>query len=257
MMTAAGDRKWVKNLPLVVRNLNSNKSFTTGFSPDTLLKADDTTMAQAVSNIKKKISNRYSTTRISTPLHIGQQVRLKRIISGSVAKPGLLGFWSTPIYSVVQRFESTYPNQLPSYKVEDAKGRSVSGRYAKTQLLPIPPILSADEGQSVPKRPSAGVVGNPNPQPPSAPSNDLVPGSNTQQRWERAEGTQSETRRSLRLEGNDEYEADFISAKRIYRRQTQYLTHWVGYPREDATWEPVRNLANAKDLIREFEDSQA
>ena len=32
----------------------------------------------------------------------------------------------------------------------------------------------------------------------------------------------------------------------------EYLVKWTGYPREEATWEPEGNLANAEELIQEF-----
>jgi hypothetical protein len=32
----------------------------------------------------------------------------------------------------------------------------------------------------------------------------------------------------------------------------QYLVHWKGYPREEETWEPVSNITNAKDAVRDF-----
>ena len=33
----------------------------------------------------------------------------------------------------------------------------------------------------------------------------------------------------------------------------QYLVKWVRYPLHDATWEPVQNLSNAPERIKEFE----
>jgi len=54
-------------------------------------------------------------------------------------------------------------------------------------------------------------------------------------------------------EDHEEYEVEAILDKRIFRRKTQYLVKWVGYPLHDATWEPIQNLSNASELIREFE----
>jgi len=53
--------------------------------------------------------------------------------------------------------------------------------------------------------------------------------------------------------GQEEYEVEAILDKRIIRKKTQYLVKWVGYPLHDATWEPVRNLSNAPEIIKEFE----
>ena len=56
--------------------------------------------------------------------------------------------------------------------------------------------------------------------------------------------------------GLEEYEVDMILDKRIIHRKTQYLIKWTGYPLHDATWEPVENLANALEKLKEFESSQ-
>ncbi|CAG8638636.1 1222_t:CDS:1, partial [Paraglomus occultum] len=53
--------------------------------------------------------------------------------------------------------------------------------------------------------------------------------------------------------GQEEYEVEAILDKRVIRKKTQYLVKWVGYPLHDATWEPVRNLSNAPEIIKEFE----
>lgn len=39
---------------------------------------------------------------------------------------------------------------------------------------------------------------------------------------------------------------------RVNRGRLQYLVHWKGYPKEERTWEPVRNLSNAQDAINKF-----
>ena len=56
--------------------------------------------------------------------------------------------------------------------------------------------------------------------------------------------------------GNDkEYEVEMILNKRIIRNKPQYLIKWTGYPLYDATWEPLGNLNNAKELVKEFEEN--
>jgi hypothetical protein len=32
----------------------------------------------------------------------------------------------------------------------------------------------------------------------------------------------------------------------------EYLVHWKGYPSHDDTWEPLANMANAMDLVHEY-----
>ena len=35
----------------------------------------------------------------------------------------------------------------------------------------------------------------------------------------------------------------------------QYLVKWKGYPNYENTWEPLSNLSNASDIIREYDMS--
>lgn len=52
--------------------------------------------------------------------------------------------------------------------------------------------------------------------------------------------------------GELEYEVDWIELTRYTGRRRQYFVHWLGYSREHSTWEPMRNLANCPDKVREF-----
>ena len=52
-----------------------------------------------------------------------------------------------------------------------------------------------------------------------------------------------------------EYEVERILDKRTRRRRIEYLVKWAGYELHDATWEPIDNLENAQDAVRDFEDS--
>ena len=38
-----------------------------------------------------------------------------------------------------------------------------------------------------------------------------------------------------------------------YLDQTFYKIKWKGYPENQATWEPVRNVRGVQDMIEEFE----
>ena len=53
----------------------------------------------------------------------------------------------------------------------------------------------------------------------------------------------------------DEYEVEKIIDKRYINGKLEYKIKWVGYPMSECTWEPVRNLANVKPMIKEFENS--
>ena len=46
-----------------------------------------------------------------------------------------------------------------------------------------------------------------------------------------------------------------IIDKRYINGKLEYKIKWVGYPMSECTWEPVRNLANVKPMIKEFENS--
>ena len=56
----------------------------------------------------------------------------------------------------------------------------------------------------------------------------------------------------IQIQGDLHYEVDFIRDSRLRRGKVQYLVHWKGYPREEETWEPVSNITNAKDAVKDF-----
>jgi hypothetical protein len=49
-----------------------------------------------------------------------------------------------------------------------------------------------------------------------------------------------------------EYEVEEVIDSRKRRGKLEYLVHWKGYPREERTWEPAANLANAEAARKEF-----
>ena len=59
------------------------------------------------------------------------------------------------------------------------------------------------------------------------------------------------------IDTHEEYEVEFIAAKRIRYRKTYYLVKWQGYPDHDMSWEPLSNLAHAVDAIADFERSSS
>ena len=54
----------------------------------------------------------------------------------------------------------------------------------------------------------------------------------------------------------EEYEVEKIIDKRIINGKLEYKIKWVGYPMSQCTWEPIRNLANIKPMIKEFENNE-
>jgi len=57
------------------------------------------------------------------------------------------------------------------------------------------------------------------------------------------------------IDGSEEFEVEEILDSRFYRNQLQYLVKWKGYPSEDNTWEPERNLKRAKEEIAAFHNA--
>ena len=56
----------------------------------------------------------------------------------------------------------------------------------------------------------------------------------------------------LEVEGEDraeEFEVERILDKRVARNRVEYLVHWRGYGPESNTWEPLKDLGNARDLV--------
>jgi hypothetical protein len=56
----------------------------------------------------------------------------------------------------------------------------------------------------------------------------------------------------IEAEGHDIYEVESVLDSRVHRKKVQYLIHWKGYDTSYDTWEPVHNVRNAWDLIKEF-----
>ena len=54
----------------------------------------------------------------------------------------------------------------------------------------------------------------------------------------------------------EEYEVEAILDKKIVRRRPQYLIKWLGYSLYDATWEPLENLSNAQEKLKDFESTR-
>jgi hypothetical protein len=57
----------------------------------------------------------------------------------------------------------------------------------------------------------------------------------------------------IEVDGEPEFEVETILDKRIRRKKVQYLVKWAGYPVHDATWEPLDNLQNAMDMVKQYE----
>lgn len=49
-----------------------------------------------------------------------------------------------------------------------------------------------------------------------------------------------------------EFEVEAINKVRKYRNRWQYFVKWKGYPDSENTWEPMTNLKNSQDLIKQW-----
>ena len=54
------------------------------------------------------------------------------------------------------------------------------------------------------------------------------------------------------VDGEEEWEVESILDSRFSRRQLQYLVRWKGFDSSEDTWEPVANVTNAPDHVKEF-----
>ncbi|TKX19704.1 hypothetical protein C1H76_8150 [Elsinoe australis] len=61
----------------------------------------------------------------------------------------------------------------------------------------------------------------------------------------------------LEIEGVEEYEAEEVVDKGLIDGKIHYRVRWKGYPDEESTWEPSENLRNARELVRQFEESRS
>ena len=52
--------------------------------------------------------------------------------------------------------------------------------------------------------------------------------------------------------GQDEYEVSEILDSKKTRSGIRYLVSWIGYGPEDNTWEPIDNLSNAMQSVKDF-----
>lgn len=53
-------------------------------------------------------------------------------------------------------------------------------------------------------------------------------------------------------EKEKEWEVEKILQRGSINNMTHYLVKWVGYPLDEATWEPITNLDNCQHAILKF-----
>ena len=58
------------------------------------------------------------------------------------------------------------------------------------------------------------------------------------------------------VDGDQEFDVDYIRAHRGSKRNRDYLVHWMGYTSEHDTWEPAAALRNAPAVVKKYWDQQ-
>ena len=51
-----------------------------------------------------------------------------------------------------------------------------------------------------------------------------------------------------------EYEIEKIIGKRIIKGNIEYKVKWLGYDESQSTWEPIKHLIHAKEVIKDYEN---
>jgi hypothetical protein len=60
------------------------------------------------------------------------------------------------------------------------------------------------------------------------------------------------------VRGHEEYEVEYLTGRRMVRRQVQYFIKWKGYPASESTWEPCSELMkHASDAVLKYEQDNA
>lgn len=228
-----GDKNWPAMLDTVCRNYNNTTQASTNQIPAKLEETaeDAEEHVSAGEFISRKLGKRFSGSE-GQDLPVGSKVRTKVVDEGRLYKPNRRGFFSASLYTVVGKAKTRW-NELPTYKLERENGQVIQHNFPRHQIL----LVSLPEGD-VPERRRAAE---------DEPVNVIN---------DEGEGPAEEAapRRSLRVQG--QFELEYIYGKRRQGRQVQYHVKWVGYPLADSSWEPVSNLRNAREAIREYEQGR-
>lgn len=60
----------------------------------------------------------------------------------------------------------------------------------------------------------------------------------------------------ITIDNTTEYEVERILKARGNTKKREYLIKWKGYPNSENTWEPIKNLKNCSDLLKDFRRSR-
>ena len=71
---------------------------------------------------------------------------------------------------------------------------------------------------------------------------------------DQVDGQRKEAPQPVVVEEEEEWEVEKILNKRKIRGKDKFLVRWKGFMAEGDTWESRKNLQNAGDLLKEFEE---
>lgn len=223
-MYAGNTKDWVNLLPIIVKNINNRRSFSSGERPSVLAATNDPELhAKAAQKIQVRANRTYNVKSRGDDISVGDWVRKQFDYNPSgILKRSKLGYFARQIYIVTRIVPSKFANALPSYKIKlRDTGVELRGLYARWQLLPIPK-------DSVPDN-----VGAPSGQRPT-------------------------TSRPAKPDAEEGYEVEKIVGKRTDRRgKVFYECSYVGYPPSANNYEPEDVMRDEyPNLVQEYE-SQA
>jgi len=235
---ATGRKDWPNRLKLLCDNYNALSHASTKKSPIELENAveDDPLHADAKHYQAGKTAKRYKNKSIGSDLQDGTIVLTKKLDLAANFKANREGYFdTTKRFEVIGRSAKRF-NRLPTYKLRRLRDmQTMPHNYPRWQLLPVekPKAWKADRGGVADDPPDEG-----DPEVVAEEEEDEVP----------------LPRRSLR--GTGSYEVQEILDKRGRGHASEYLVRWAGYKLSDSSWEPLKNLKNAKDLVKDFEEGR-
>lgn len=236
-MKTRNTKDWVSALPNLVERVNNTMSFATKKSPDEIERAtqDSEVQKEAGETIKRRAA-KGANVRGATILKEGDIVKkVKQYSQAGIKKASKTGYFGKQKYTVVQVVPSPYANQLPSYKIQAIGAPApLKGLVARWQLLHIP-----SEGVVPTRRPVE--------EDDTEAEEEIQDSSASPNRS--AEPSKAPQRRSSRIHDN-EYELEYIAGRRkTHNGRIEWLVHWAD---GSESWEPTRNLSNAKDAINDY-----
>ena len=63
------------------------------------------------------------------------------------------------------------------------------------------------------------------------------------------------SKRTKTLSKNKFYNVENIITRKNVGKRQFYLIKWEGYPIKDCSWEPISNLSNIMDMVKEFDEN--